>query len=98
MDAIKTKLKSKKDELKSFMQSSDKNAAIFTKQLDDIITDRLVQDFPLFESVDIMPLHSANFTYASILPLSRLWSRACKAKGTKNNNIFIGVPNKKHFS
>jgi hypothetical protein len=116
-EEVKNKMKSKKDELKIFMQSSDSNALLFTKQLEDIVTDRLLQDFPLFEfheSHDILSRsvssqsasdvasdssfsHQPSFSFASILPLTRIWSRGCVANATKRNKIYINIPDKKHF-
>ena len=96
-DNMKTKIKKKSDELKQFMQSSDSNAAMFNKQIEAVITDRLVQDFPLFEQKAPAPASASIFKFASILPLSRIWTRGCVVNATKQNKVFINIPNKRHF-
>lgn len=99
---IKNKVTSKKDELKAFMQSTDLNAKAFTTQIENIITDRLVQDFPLFQEGiadnDSNSSRSEMFNYTAILPLCRIWGRACKANAPKKNKIFINIPHKTHYS
>jgi hypothetical protein len=94
-EEAKKKITSKKDELKSFMQQTDNSASSFIKQIEDILADRLLQDFPLFE---FKTVSGESFAYWSILPLSRIWNRGCVANATKQNKVYINIPDKKHYS
>jgi hypothetical protein len=94
-EEAKKKITTKKDELKSFMQQKDNSAAAFIKQIEDILTDRLLQDFPLFQFKEAT---ENSFAYWSILPLSRIWNRGCISNAPHQNKVYINIPDKRHYS